>query len=114
MGGGTALPLHCSTYPQIVFDRWWRQYSSLPWPDSLALQLHGLVLPDKQVSSSLKVFFLTDVQEEAAAYIHNFMRLTLASYVLCLRSVWSSSPSSGPLCFLSIFTSTPSDVSVPE
>ena len=36
---------------QVVVGRWWGQFRTLPWPDSMALQLNGLVLPDQVVDS---------------------------------------------------------------
>ena len=37
---------------QVVVGRWWGQFRTLPWPDSMALQLNGLVLPDQVVDGS--------------------------------------------------------------
>ena len=36
---------------QVVVGRWWGQFRTLPWPDSMAMQLNGLVLPDQVMST---------------------------------------------------------------
>lgn len=58
-------------YVKVVVGRWWGQFRTLPWPDSMAMQLNGLVLPDQA--------------EAATAFIHTFMRYVIAAYVICLR-----------------------------
>ena len=37
---------------QVVVGRWWGQFRTLPWPDSMAMQLNGLVLPDQVMSTT--------------------------------------------------------------
>lgn len=59
-------------YVKMIVTRWWNQFKQLPWPDSLALQVQGLVM------------FET---EEAMEYSHRFMRYLILSYVLCLRRI---------------------------
>ena len=39
---------------QIVVGRWWGQFRTLPWPDSMAMQLNGLVLPDQVFNAKSK------------------------------------------------------------
>ena len=57
-----------------VVSRWWRQYDKLPNPDTLSLQLHGLV--DYE-----------DKQTEALQFSHSLMRYVILSYVLVVRRV---------------------------
>ena len=58
----------------MVVSRWWSQYTKLPWPDSMALQLHGLVLFDEK-------------KEEALQFVHSVMRYMVLSYVLSVRRI---------------------------
>ena len=59
-------------YVKVIVTRWWNQFNKLPWPDTLALQLQGLVLFES---------------EEALDYSHRFMRYVILSYVLCIRRI---------------------------
>ena len=58
----------------MVVDRWWSQYTKLPWPDSMALQLHGLVL-------------FNEKEEEAQQFVNSVMRYMILSYVLSVRRI---------------------------
>ena len=61
-------------FVKMVVSRWWSQYTKLPWPDSMALQLHGLVLFDEK-------------KEEALQFVHSVMRYMVLSYVLSVRRI---------------------------
>ena len=61
-----------------VVSRWWRQYTRLPSPDTLAMQMHGLVVFD-------------DKESEALQFSHSVMRYVILSYVLSVRRVSSVS-----------------------
>merc|ERR1711936_891295 len=61
-------------FVKTVVSRWWSQYTRLPWPDSAALQLHGLVLFDEK-------------EEEALQFVHTVMRYMVLSYVLSVRRI---------------------------
>ena len=41
----TGLPLTflLGFYVSLVVKRWWEQYSKLPWPDTIAIYLKGLL-----------------------------------------------------------------------
>ena len=59
---------------KTVVSRWWSQYTKLPWPDSMALQLHGLVIFEEK-------------EEEAGQFVHSVMRYMVLSYVLSVRRI---------------------------
>ena len=59
---------------KMVVSRWWSQYTKLPWPDSMALQLHGHVLFDEK-------------EEEAQQFVNSVMRYMILSYVLSVRRI---------------------------
>merc|ERR1711953_627635 len=61
-------------FVKMVVSRWWTQYTRLPWPDSMALQLHGLVLFEEK-------------KEEALQFVHTVMRYMVLSYVLSVRRI---------------------------
>ena len=55
----------------LVVRRWWEQYCKLPWPDSIAIFLRGLV---------------TGGQEDKARMVRRtVIRYCLLSYILCIR-----------------------------
>ena len=69
----TGLPLTflLGFYVSLVVKRWWEQYCFLPWPDSLAFFLRGLV---------------TGGQPDDNRMIRRtVVRYCLLSYVLCIR-----------------------------
>ena len=58
-------------YVSLVVRRWWEQYCKLPWPDSIAIFLRGLV---------------TGGQEDKARMVRRtVIRYCLLSYILCIR-----------------------------
>ena len=73
-----------------VVSRWWRQYTRLPSPDTLALQMHGLVVFD-------------DKESEALQFSHSVMRYVILSYVLSVRRVSSVSRINFNFIFREIF-----------
>ena len=83
LGGNTVEKRRCNVHVTVcvsgffvktVVSRWWSQYTRLPWPDSAALQLHGLVLFDEK-------------EEEALQFVHTVMRYMVLSYVLSVRRI---------------------------
>ena len=59
-------------YVKMIVTRWWNQFKQLPWPDTLALQIQGLVIFESV---------------EAIEYSNKFMRYIILSYVVCLRRI---------------------------
>ena len=59
-------------YVSLIVKRWWDQYNLLPWPDSLALYISGL---------------LHGKDEQGRLMRRNIMRYILLSYVIALRRV---------------------------
>ncbi|XP_071745266.1 uncharacterized protein [Lepeophtheirus salmonis] len=59
-------------YVSIIVKRWWDQYQLLPWPDSLAIFIVGL---------------LEGMDERSRMMRRNIMRYTLLSYVITLRRI---------------------------
>jgi len=69
----TGLPLTflLGFYVSLVVRRWWEQYCKLPWPDSIAIFLRGLV---------------TGGQGDQARMVRRtVVRYCLLSYILCIR-----------------------------
>ena len=69
----TGLPLTflLGFYVSLVVKRWWEQYCFLPWPDSLAFYLRGLVTGgDKDQNIIIR---------------RSVVRYCLLSYILCIR-----------------------------
>ena len=69
----TSLPLTflLGFYVSLVVRRWWEQYNFLPWPDSLAYGLRGLVTEGDQ--------------EQCRMIRRTVVRYCLLSFVLCIR-----------------------------
>ena len=61
-------------FVKVVVSRWWGQYTRLPSPDTISLQVHGLVMFDEK-------------EEEALQFSHTVMRYTILSYVLAVRRI---------------------------
>ena len=59
-------------YVSLIVKRWWDQYNLLPWPDSLAIFIVGL---------------LQGVDERGRLMRRNIMRYVLLAYVITLRRV---------------------------
>lgn len=72
MYAGLPLTFLLGFYVSLVVKRWWEQYCKLPWPDSLALYLRGL---------------LQGEEEEPRLLRRTVIRYCLLSYVLCIRRV---------------------------
>eukprot|EP00092_Neocalanus_flemingeri_P010264 GFUD01011060.1.p1 GENE.GFUD01011060.1~~GFUD01011060.1.p1 ORF type:complete len:409 (+),score=73.73 GFUD01011060.1:151-1377(+) len=69
----TGLPLTflLGFYVSLVVKRWWEQYCFLPWPDSIAFFLRGLVIGgDNEKNRMIR---------------RTVIRYCLLSYVLCIR-----------------------------
>jgi len=69
----TGLPLTflLGFYVSLVVKRWWEQYCFLPWPDSLAFFLRGLVTGGEAVENRM--------------IRRSIIRYCLLSYILCIR-----------------------------
>jgi len=69
----TGLPLTflLGFYVALVVKRWWEQYCFLPWPDSIAFFLRGLVIGGDE--------------EKNRMVRRTVIRYCLLSYVLCIR-----------------------------
>ena len=61
-------------FVKLVVSRWWAQFTKLPSPDTISLQMHGLVMFD-------------DKEEEALQFSHTVMRYTILSYVLAVKRI---------------------------
>ena len=59
-------------YVSLIVKRWWDQYQLLPWPDSLAIFIVGL---------------LHGLDERSRLMRRNIMRYTLLAYVITLRRI---------------------------
>jgi len=59
-------------YVSLIVSRWWRQYSLLPWPDSMAMYTAG---------------FLTGKEERQRLMRRNIIRYVLLSYCMTMRTV---------------------------
>ena len=59
-------------YVSLIVSRWWRQYTLLPWPDSMAI---------------LVVTFLTGKEERQRLMRRNIIRYILLSYCMATRAV---------------------------
>ena len=59
-------------YVSLIVTRWWRQYSLLPWPDSMAMYTAA---------------FLTGKEERQRLMRRNIIRYVLLSYCMTLRAV---------------------------
>ena len=59
-------------YVSLIVKRWWDQYNLLPWPDSLAIYIVGL---------------LHGLDERGRLMRRNIMRYVLLAYVITLRRV---------------------------
>ena len=58
-------------YVYLVVKRWWEQYCKLPWPDTMAFFLRGLVVEvDKEVTRLVR---------------RTVIRYCLLAYILCIR-----------------------------
>ena len=64
-------------FAKAILSRWWSQYVRLPSPDTLSLQLHGLVMLEGEKEGP------------ALQFCHSVMRYLLLSYVLAVRRVSS-------------------------
>ena len=71
---GKLVPITILTafYVAQVVKRWWDQYNLLPWPDSMAIFIVGL---------------LQDQDERGRLMRRNIMRYVLLAYVITLRRV---------------------------
>merc|ERR1711915_431639 len=72
----TGLPITflLGFFVSLVVKRWWEQYCKLPWPDSIAIHLKGLV----GVGSDLD-------PESALVIRRTVIRYCVLSYILCIR-----------------------------
>jgi len=61
-------------FVKLVVSRWWGQFTKLPSPDTISLQVHGLVMFDEK-------------EEEALQFSHTIMRYTILSYVLAVKRI---------------------------
>ena len=64
-------------FAKAILSRWWSQYVRLPSPDTLSLQLHGLVMLEGEKEGL------------ALQFCHSVMRYLVLSYVLAVRRVSS-------------------------
>ena len=74
---GLPLTFLLGFYVSLVVKRWWEQYCLLPWPDSIAFLLRGLVTGG-------------DDQEHNRILRRTVVRYCLLSYVLCIRRLSAS------------------------
>ena len=74
---GLPLTFLLGFYVSLVVKRWWEQYCLLPWPDSLAFLLRGLVTGGED-------------QEHNRLVRRTVVRYCLLSYVLCIRRLSAS------------------------
>merc|ERR1719348_2174164 len=72
----TGLPITflLGFYVSLVVKRWWDQYCKLPWPDTIAIYMKGLVIGT-----------LGQKRVIARVVRRTVMRYCLLSYILCIR-----------------------------
>ena len=63
-------------YVSLVVKRWWEQYCKLPWPDTIAFYLKGLVVG---ASGEKRV--------EARMVRRTVIRYCILAYILCIRQL---------------------------
>jgi len=70
----TSIPLTfvLGFYVTLIVDRWWKQYTLLPWPDSMAM---------------LTVSFLTGKEDRQRLMRRSIVRYILLSYCMAMRTV---------------------------
>jgi len=71
---GLPLTFLLGFYVSLVVNRWWTQYTSLPWPDTIAHFLAAVRVKDEQ-------------EEKARTTRRTIIRYCVLSYVLSLRRV---------------------------
>jgi len=71
---GLPLTFLLGFYVSLVVNRWWNQYCSLPWPDTIATFLCGVKVKDGD-------------EDLAIIKRRTIIRYCVLSYVLCLRRV---------------------------
>jgi len=63
-------------YVSLVVKRWWEQYCKLPWPDTIAIFLKGLIVGPTG-----------DEREKARIVRRTVIRYCLLAYTLCIRNL---------------------------
>jgi len=63
-------------YVSLVVKRWWEQYCKLPWPDTIAIYLKGLVVGKTQ-----------ETKETARMVRRTVIRYCMLAYILCIRQL---------------------------
>ena len=81
---GLPLTFLLGFFVSLVVKRWWEQYNLLPWPDSLAFYLRGLVTGGER--------------EQSRMIRRSVVRYCLLSYILCIRRVSSRLRRRFPAC----------------
>jgi len=71
---GVPITFLLGFYVSLVVKRWWEQYCKLPWPDTIAIYLKGLVIGT-----------LGQKRVIARVVRRTVMRYCLLSYILCIR-----------------------------
>jgi len=68
-------------YVNMIVTRWWQQYILLPWPDSIAIFLVGLM-------KGLLIYFIFIFMEPYQGYSFNWniIEIVLMDCQLCVRS----------------------------
>ena len=69
---GVPITFLLGFYVSLMVRRWWEQYSRIPWPDSIALYLRGLVVSSSQPARARLLRLAV-------------IRYSLLSLLLCLR-----------------------------
>eukprot|EP00092_Neocalanus_flemingeri_P082731 GFUD01103697.1.p1 GENE.GFUD01103697.1~~GFUD01103697.1.p1 ORF type:complete len:382 (-),score=95.97 GFUD01103697.1:90-1235(-) len=69
---GLPLTFLLGFYVSLVVSRWWNQYCSLPWPDTIATCLRAVKVKEGE-------------EEEARITRRTIMRYCVLAYLLCLR-----------------------------
>ena len=76
---GVPITFLLGFYVSLVVKRWWEQYCKLPWPDTIAIYLKGLVVGNGQVEKKV----------EARMIRRTVIRYCILAYILCIRQLSS-------------------------
>ena len=73
---GVPISFLLGFYVYIMVKRWWEQYCMLPWPDTIAMLLKGLVIGETE-----------EEKEEAMMVRKTVVRYCILGYILCIRRI---------------------------
>lgn len=81
----TPLTFILGLYIGLVVKRWWDQYTSLPWPDDLALHLRACITAREEKDGTDVGIGGVSKVERALMFRRTIIRYCLVSYILAIR-----------------------------